>query len=55
MPRQLRTLIGVRIARRLAKSGPGPTQAELEGFKEMLHHLWHPALSQVAKTLEDKD
>ena len=42
------------VAKRLDKPGPAPTQAELEGIKELAtEHLWHPALSRLSNPSPD--
>lgn len=50
MPKPLRSSICHLIGKRLAKDGPPPTVAELEGIKELvLGHLWHPAFDAVPR------
>ncbi|MBP6644769.1 MAG: hypothetical protein KA207_02865 [Burkholderiaceae bacterium] len=47
-PNQRRSFLNM-IARRLDQPGPAPTQAELEGIKDMLQDLYHPALGRVSQ------
>ena len=50
MERPQRSSLMHLIGHRLDKPGPAPTQAELQGIKELVtEHLWHPALNQLSK------
>lgn len=55
MPEQLGVSLLTLIERRLnEKDKPPPTDAELEGIKELLlEHLSHPALNVLSKPLHD--
>ena len=53
LPIQMHKSLITMINRAWKNSGKLPTQAQVEGFKEILGGLWHPALSALQNQSPD--